>query len=130
VAQGRDDLRGRKVLVGEDDVQLVEQEELQAGMGEVSQDQLPAGPRARRVFLPALRVPGESLADFVPAQERRLEQRLGGAAATLDELDDRAFETVPERAQQHPQRGAGLSLAVAGVDDDQAFSSASARDLS
>src|SRR3984893_9704740 len=87
-------------------------------------DQLPAVSGALRVLLPALGVPGETLADLVPLQQRRFEERLGGAAVALDELDHRALEAVAERTQQHSQGGAGLSLAVARVNDDQSLSAA------
>jgi hypothetical protein len=74
--------------------------------------------------LPVLRLPGEALAEDVPAElggQPGRQGRLAGGDRPLDELHDAHRHAVPECPEDGPERGRRLALARPGVDDEQPF---------
>src|SRR3954451_5009356 len=101
---------------------LVEEQELEALLGDRPLDLLP--PLAREVpgLLEVARDPRPPIAHLLPGDpaERRGGLRLADLPlARLDELEDAAAMPARPRAQQHPEGRGALALAVAGDDDHQ-----------
>src|SRR4029079_11887846 len=84
----------------------------------------PGGRRRCNVALAVLGLPGEALAHGVHGDQvaEFLQRRsLARLPLALDELHDPHWHAMAERAQHHPERGGGFSLALAGVDDEQSL---------
>src|SRR4029450_13467884 len=66
-------------------------------------------------------VPGEAVPERVPVDPEPAAQLLlaGPPAARLEELEHADLPAAGHRPQHHPERGRGLALAVAGVDQHQ-----------
>ena len=78
----------------------------------------------RDVALAVLRLPGEPFAQGVNLDSLarfREERRLSRRDRSLDELDDTDLQSLPEGAERQPQGRCRLSLAGAGIHDEQSL---------
>ena len=130
--QCRDNALERKIVVAERDVQLVENDEVEARIGHQLLRLAPSALGRRDVAAEILRLPGEALAHGVPGDLiAELGQRvaLGRMPGALDELHHADPLAAAEHAQRKPERRRGLALAGAGMDDQQALLDGLARHL-
>src|SRR5262249_44095855 len=84
----------------------------------------PGALRRRNVALEVLRLPREPFAHGVPCDllaEARERVALGAVPGALDELHHADLAAAPEDAQRETKGGGRLSLAGAGVPDEQAL---------
>ncbi len=105
-------------------LQLVEQQQFVGGIGHQRLGLLPGGAGGSDVAGAVLGLPGEAHAHGVDGHQlgEALEQAaLAGLPAALDELHDADPEAMAEAAHDHAEGGRRLALALAGVDDEQAF---------
>ena len=117
-------LLDRQVVLAQHDVELVEDHEVQVGVGQHAQRLVPGGARRRDVALAILRLPGKTFAhdlDVDQIGETRQEEALAGLAPALDELHDAEPQTVPERAHRQAPGRRALALAGPGMNDQQAL---------
>src|SRR5262249_4753468 len=80
--------------------------------------------RRRHVARLVLRLPGEALAERVPAHhvaEVFEHAPLAGVPGALDELHHGAFPAIADHAQHETEGRRRFALAGAGMDDEQAF---------
>src|SRR5262245_52923841 len=130
--QGGDDRMKVEVLVAQRDVELVEDHQTEARIGHELERLCPGALGRRNVALKVLCIPGEALPHRVPGHllaefgQRVALRRVPG---TLDELHDADPMPAAQHAQGEAERGGGLALARAGVDDEQPFLDRLSRDL-
>src|SRR5579872_5586246 len=109
VFQEFDDLIDVKIIVAKRDVDLVENDHAQAGIGDQSFGFFPACARRRDIAGAVLRFPGKTFAHRVkPAEIAKMagqEPPLAGIPCALDELDDRARKAMRHAAQDHAESG-------------------------
>ena len=119
--------RGDDLLLGDPAVldrvgELVEQQELVALGLDPALDLRPALARLVRGLLEVAADPRPAVAHLLPVDPAEGLRGLGLAdlpLAGLDELEHAAAVAPRPRAQEHPERGRRLALAVAGDDDQQ-----------
>src|SRR5262245_43701023 len=130
--QGGDDGVQVEILVAQRDVELVEDHQAEAGIGHELERLRPGALGRRNVALEVLRLPGEAFPHRVPGHllaesgQRVALRRVPGA---LDELHHADPMPAAEHAQGEAERGGGLALAGAGVDDEQPFLDRLSRNL-
>ena len=113
-----------KMVVAQRDVELVEHDQADRRVGHqfarLGPGALGRGDVARAI----LRLPGEAFAQRVPFDliaEALQRGALAGLPGALAELHDAAAQAAAQRAHQQAPGGRRLALALAGVDDQQAF---------
>ena len=99
---------GVEVVVAERDVELVEDDEAEGGVGEEGAGLVPAALGGGDVAAEVLGLPGEALAHGVPGDavaEGGEGVALAGAPGALDELDDADAAVVAEHAEGEAEGG-------------------------
>ena len=99
--------------------EIVSEQEFDFGVAQIIAGDPPSLAAAGDVRRPVLGIPGKTVAHPVPGQERSAQLALDGIVARFDELDDGAAAPVPEHAHQHAESRRALSLAAAGMNDEQ-----------
>src|SRR4029078_3894557 len=128
----RDHAIERQVVVAKRDIQLIENDQVEALIGHQLLRLAPSALRRGDVAAEILRLPGEALAHGVPGDLiAELGQRvaLGRMPGALDELHHADPLAAAEHAQREAERRRGFPLAGAGVHDQQALLDGLARHL-
>ena len=118
-----DHLLKRDIAIAQSDVDLVEKNHVMALVTDQLLGLFPSSGGGGNVTLAVLGFPGEAFAHGVEladiAEMGGDEVALAGIHAALDELHHGAGKLVRDAAEDHPEGGRRLALALAGMDDHQ-----------
>ena len=117
------DLGDVQIVIAQRDVDFVQQHHADLGVADQFFGLVPAGTGGGDVARLVLGFPGKALAHGVklaqPAEMRGQQAAFAGVPCALDELHHRAGHPMRDAAQDHPEPGRGLALALAGMNDHQ-----------